>query len=79
MEKSYSQEQIDLITKGVRPEDMDYEEFKTLRAEINKMLKGYLKGRVFHKSSWVEEIPGTKYIYKKTKTYIKSDDTKEDL
>jgi len=67
----YPQEDVDLILQGIRPEGMDYEEFKILRAETKKMLKGYLKGRMFHKSSWVEEIPGTKYIYKKTKTYVK--------
>lgn len=62
--------------QGIRPEGMDFEEFKVLRAEAKKMLKGYLKGRMFHTSSWLEQIPDSKYLYRKTRTYIKP---KEDV
>lgn len=72
--KSYNQEQIDLILQGIRPEGMDYDEFKILRAETKKMLKGYLKGRMFHKSSWLEQVPDSKYFYRRTKTYVKAEE-----
>lgn len=61
----------DLIFNGIRPEDMDFEEFKFKRAYINKMFKTRLKGELSHKSSWLEPIEGTKYKRKLTKTYIK--------
>lgn len=53
---------------------MDYDEFKILRAETKKMLKGYLKGRMFHKSSWLEQVPDSKYFYRRTKTYVKAEE-----
>lgn len=62
----------DLVFNGIRPEGMDFEEFKFKRAYANKMFKTRLKGELFHKSSWLEPIKGTKYQRKRTKTYIKS-------
>lgn len=70
--KDYSEEEIDLILQGIRPEGMDFEEFRVLRIKSKKLLKGYLKGRLFHKSSWLERIPDTEFVYRKTETYIKS-------
>jgi len=70
----YSQETIDLIIQGIRPEGMPFEEFKRLRAYSNKMKKTYLKGNMFHQSSWIEPVEGTKYYTKKTKTYIKPEE-----
>ena len=62
---------VDQIMKGERPEGMDYQEFRFLRAEVNKMTKRRLKGEMFHKSYWIEPVEGTKTFIKKTKTYIK--------
>lgn len=70
-EKNYNQEDVDLIMQGIRPEGMDFDEFKVLRAKLKKALRQYLKGRMFHKSSWYEPISKTNYFYKKTSTYIK--------
>jgi len=62
---------VDQIMMGKRPEGMDFEEFKYLRSQTNKMTKHRLKGYMFHKSSWIEPIKDTKNYVKKTQTYIK--------
>ena len=68
----YSQKEMDdLVFNGIRPKGMDFEEFKFKRAYANKMFKTRLKGELFHTSSWLEPIEGTKYQRKLTKTYIK--------
>ena len=61
----------DLVFNGIRPEGMDFEEFKFKRAYANKMFKTTLNGELFHESSRSEPIEGTKYQRKLTKTYIK--------
>lgn len=57
--------------RGERPEGMDFEKFKFLRALVKKMQKNYKKGQMLHLSSWLEPIEGTKYERRVTKTYIK--------
>lgn len=51
---------------------MDYEKFKYLRAQVNKMQKNYLKGQIEHLSSWIEPIEGTKMYRRMSKTYVKT-------
>ena len=67
----YTQEQVDQLMRGERPEGMDFEKFKFLRALVKKMQKNYKKGQMLHLSSWLEPIEGTKYERRVTKTYIK--------
>jgi len=42
--KKLTQEEVDLISKGIRPEGMDQNTFKDLRRKSNYMDKEYLKG-----------------------------------
>ena len=44
-EKNLSKKDIDDIRKGVRPDGMDFEEFKVMRKYLNKLTKDYLKGQ----------------------------------
>jgi len=62
MSKEYelTQEDIDTIFTGKRPEGMDYNIYKVARSQLNRATKQYLKGRMFHKSVWYEEVPKIK-------------------
>ncbi len=62
--------------RGERPEGMDFEKFKFLRAQVKKMQKTYKKGQVMHLSSWYEQVENSKMYTHKTKTYIKPKDGK---
>jgi hypothetical protein len=70
-----TKEQIDMITRGERPEGMDYEEFRKHRTLLKKVIQKYLKGRFIFISSdlFEEETPGGKRVMRKTKTFIKKD------
>ena len=71
------QEDIDLIFTGKRPDDMPYEVFKVVRAELKKATKQYLKGKMVHVSSspkLITQEDGKQewdYSSRVTKTYIK--------
>ena len=68
-----SDEVVDSIFKGIRPEGMGYNVFKYYQRLTNAYTKQKLKGSFKHVSSWLESIEGTKptkYV-KKTDTYIK--------
>jgi hypothetical protein len=76
-ERELTDEEIDLIFTGKRPEGMLYDEYKAIRIELKKRTKQYLRGRMIHVSSWMEEVPKkdteekpTEYV-RKTATYIK--------
>jgi hypothetical protein len=72
-----SDEDIDLIFTGKRPDNMPYEKFRAIRSELNRYTKNRLKGTMFHVSSWPEtttdkETGEKEYTGKViTKTYIK--------
>lgn len=66
-----TQEDTDLIFKGIRPEGMDFITFKYYQRLTNAYYKLKLKGTFKHVSSWMEPIEGTKGFVKKTDTYIK--------
>jgi hypothetical protein len=70
--KDVSEEEAELIFKGIKPEGIGQEMFKYYRYLANKWLKGRLKGTMFHISSDVVPIEGTKQFKKVTKTYYKS-------
>jgi len=62
-----SEEEIDLIFKGIRPENMGYEEFKNHRKGLKRFITKYTKeGRMWFLSSSIEDgIRKTKTFYKK--------------
>lgn len=74
-----SQEDIDMVFTGKRPDTMPYQMFRAVRSELSKATKQRLKGTMFHVSSWLEEIPEENVSEDKiepkyrrvTKTYIK--------
>lgn len=66
-----SQEDVDLIFKGIRPDNMEYEAFRYYRRIASAYYKQKLKGNFIHVSSWMEPIEGTKEFIRKTSTYIK--------
>lgn len=68
---AFSDEEVDLISKGIRPDSMDYNIFKYYRKLANNYVKVYLKGKYKHVSSWIEPVEGTKEFIRKTSTYIK--------
>jgi len=45
-----------LIYKGTRPTNMDKHLFKSVRRELNKLLKEHKKGEVFHLSKMAESL-----------------------
>jgi hypothetical protein len=45
-EKLELTDEQELILKGIRPEGMEYEQFKFYRKLINKHIKLYLKGKL---------------------------------
>jgi len=67
----YSEEEITMLLRGERPEGMGFEKFKAIRAYLKKMTKLRLKGDFIHVSSWIEEIKGSKFSIRRTKTYTK--------
>ena len=75
-----SQEDIDLIFTGKRPDNMPYEVYKAIRSELKKATKTHLKGKMFHVSSSPELITQENgkqewdFTKKVTKTYIKPKD-----
>ena len=52
-----SQEDIDMVFTGKRPDNMSYQMFRAVRSELSKATKQRLKGTMLHVSSWLEEIP----------------------
>ena len=66
-----SDEAVDSIFKGVRPEGMEYNVFKYYQRLANNYTKQKLKGTFKHVSSWIEPIEGTKDFIRKTSTYVK--------
>ena len=66
-----SDEVVDSIFKGIRPEGMGYNVFKYYQRLTNAYNKQKLKGTFKHVSSWIEPVEGTKEFVKKTDTYIK--------
>ena len=73
---SVTKEELDYLTSGVRPPDMEFEKYKKLRKAIKNGIKGYLKGRYFFISSNLvplnkaSENEPSKYV-RKTATYVK--------
>jgi hypothetical protein len=67
-----TEEEVDLIVTGKRPEGMDYELFSYYRKLAKGYLKAKLKGTMFFTS--VDYIPQSDKTYKRvTDTYKKKD------
>lgn len=62
-------EEINMISRGERPGDMDFEEFKQLRKQLKLLIKHYSKGRMMFLSKDLTKSP-------KGMTYCKKDFTK---
>ena len=75
--KGITDEELDLIFKGIRPEDVDFELYKGIRRSFRKALNKHLKGKFMFISNTPEVIEtedGKKefnYDKRYTKTYIK--------
>jgi hypothetical protein len=68
-----TEEEANLISRGERPEDMDYELFSYYRKLANKFNKTKLKGAMFFTS--VDYVPvGDKSFRRVTDTYRKKDE-----
>jgi hypothetical protein len=71
-----SDDEVDSIMRGIRPEGMDFEDFKMYRREFNKRVKNHLNGRWFFVSSTL--VTGEDGIrYRETKTYVKEKGNKD--
>ena len=71
MEKKITDDELDLIFKGIRPEGMEYSEFKEYRSLMKQQLKQRLRGRWFFISSTPEikdDMPTGRQL---TQTYKK--------
>ena len=72
-----TEEHLDEIFKGIRPEDVDFELYKGVRRSFRKTLNRHLKGKFMFISNTPEVITkedGSKefnYDKRYTKTYIK--------
>lgn len=68
-----TQENINQLVSGVRPEGMEFETFKRLRKSVKQGIKGYLEGRYFFISTNIQNIGNERnpqYV-RKTATYRK--------
>lgn len=78
-EPKYSKEQYESVFAGIRPEGMDYEDYKFLRKEANKLTKYHKLGTFMHMSNCIpvkDDETGkveVKYL-RKGRTYIKPKD-----
>jgi hypothetical protein len=70
LQDEYTQEEINGLIAGVRPESMDFGRFRSARKLIKQGIKGYLKGKYFFVSSQIISSEDGKY-YRQTKTYRK--------
>ena len=65
-----SKEEQELIFKGIRPENMDYNVFKRAKKDIDRATKRHLGGKFFHISVSNKSImginPGAKGTYVRT-------------
>ena len=69
--KGITDEELDLIFKGIRPEGVEYSEFKEYRSLMKRQLRDNLRGRWFFISSTPEikdNVPTGKQL---TQTYKK--------
>jgi len=72
-----SAEDLKAIFKGMRPRNMDYEDFRAVRNILKKELAQYLKGQIVHLSKvsdevWEKYTKGMKHKpIQKGKTYVK--------
>lgn len=76
-EKKISPKEISLIYKGIRPEGVDKELFKSVSKELKKLLKEYKKGEMVHLSKMspsLWESLGGKRGLQKGATYIKKEE-----
>lgn len=72
--RQITQDEIDSILKGIRPDDMEFIAFKKLRALMNRTVKGHLRGKLFFKSVHMEPVKqedGTTKYRRNTATYVK--------
>ena len=63
---------VALVYKGIRPAKMDKELFKAVRKELNRLLKEYKKGEIFHLSrmtNYLWESLGGKKGKQKSSTF----------
>lgn len=70
-EKKITNEDLNLIFKGIRPEGMEYSEFKEYRSLMKRQLRDNLRGRWFFVASTPElkdDIPTGRQL---TQTYKK--------
>jgi pantothenate kinase len=51
-----SMKDVVLVYKGIRPAKMDKELFKAISKELNKLLKEYKKGEMFHLSKMTNSL-----------------------
>ena len=62
---------FELINKGIRPEEMEYEAFKYYRRLLNSLVKRRLDGELIHVSSTYGMPKGTGKTYIKPKEIVK--------
>lgn len=65
-----STEEFNLLATGTRPDGMDYDKFKELRALTKKYIKKYLQGQYYFISSALVPTENKKYV-RQTATYVK--------
>lgn len=58
-------EEINMVSRGERPEDMDFEEFRQLRKQLKLLIKHYSKGRMMFLSKDLHKSPKGMTYYKK--------------
>lgn len=66
--------QAPLVTVNERPEGMNFETYKELQRQQDRLLKQYKRGKLVHLSTGYVELPSTtgqKIIAKKRETYRK--------
>lgn len=61
---------FDMISKGIRPEGMDFEKFKYYRKICKSLLDRRLKGEIVHISSVYGQPEGTGVTYVKSKELV---------
>ena len=73
MEQKITNEDLDLIFKGIRPEGMEYSEFKEYRSLMKSEVKKRLKGTLVFVSSTPEIDKDNKFTGRRlVRTYKKS-------
>jgi hypothetical protein len=56
IKEKISMKDVVLVYKGIRPAKMDKELFRAISKELNKLLKEYKKGEMFHLSKMTNSL-----------------------